>query len=187
MGIIWIPLSLVLLKMAMGTWNPMGFYSIRVKVWVNFSTHRFINGPKVRPNGFVGMGRSIIPKPVNLWVFQTRSIVTRSDNFNGEHQCIYVLIMFNLSLHISEQIKFWNIQHGIRSTGFLSACIGRCMLSYQHARASYFAQASFSLPCVANLLTKWPTAAHGDQYRVAQVAAQIAPPRMLKRQKVPCL
>jgi hypothetical protein len=38
------------------TRNSMGFFSIRVRVRVNFSTCEFVNGAKARPNGFVGMG-----------------------------------------------------------------------------------------------------------------------------------
>jgi hypothetical protein len=44
------------LEMAMGTQNPMSFYLIRVRVWVNFHTHRFVNGHKSIPDGFIGMG-----------------------------------------------------------------------------------------------------------------------------------
>jgi len=32
------------LKMATGIRNPMSFYSIRAWIWVNFSTHGFVNG-----------------------------------------------------------------------------------------------------------------------------------------------
>jgi hypothetical protein len=35
--------------------NPMGFCSIRVWVWVNLSTHGFVNGFKWKPNWYVGM------------------------------------------------------------------------------------------------------------------------------------
>jgi hypothetical protein len=38
------------------TRNPVGFCSIRVWVWVNFSTHGFVNGFKWKPNGYMGMG-----------------------------------------------------------------------------------------------------------------------------------
>jgi hypothetical protein len=38
------------------TRNPMGFYPIRVRVWVNFHTHGFVNGHKSVPNGFMGTG-----------------------------------------------------------------------------------------------------------------------------------
>jgi hypothetical protein len=34
--------------------NPMSFYPIRVRVWVNFYTHRFVNGHKSVPSGFMG-------------------------------------------------------------------------------------------------------------------------------------
>jgi hypothetical protein len=51
------------LEMAMGTRNskpetrnPMGFYPIRVRVWVNFHTHGFVNGHKCIPGGFMGTG-----------------------------------------------------------------------------------------------------------------------------------
>jgi hypothetical protein len=44
------------IEMAMGTRNPMGFYPIRVRVWVNFHTHGFINGHKCIPDGFMGTG-----------------------------------------------------------------------------------------------------------------------------------
>jgi hypothetical protein len=47
---------LTYLEMAMGTRNPMGFYPIRVWVWVNLHTHGFINGHKSIPDGFMGMG-----------------------------------------------------------------------------------------------------------------------------------
>jgi hypothetical protein len=43
-------------EMAMGTRNPMGFYPIRVRVWVNFHTHGFVNGHKSVPSGFMGTG-----------------------------------------------------------------------------------------------------------------------------------
>jgi hypothetical protein len=33
-----------------------GFCSIRVWVWVNFSTNGFVNGFKWKPNGYVCMG-----------------------------------------------------------------------------------------------------------------------------------
>ena len=36
--------------------NLMGFYSIRARVWDNFSTRGSANGQKVRPVGFAGMG-----------------------------------------------------------------------------------------------------------------------------------
>jgi hypothetical protein len=39
-----------------GTRNPMGFYPIRVRVWVNFHTHGFVNGHKSVPSGFMGTG-----------------------------------------------------------------------------------------------------------------------------------
>jgi hypothetical protein len=44
--------------MAMGTRNPKpdGFYPIRVRVWVNFHTHGFVNGHKSIPGGFMGTG-----------------------------------------------------------------------------------------------------------------------------------
>ena len=38
-------------EMAMGTRNPINFYSIRVRVWVNFFTHRFVNRQNARPAG----------------------------------------------------------------------------------------------------------------------------------------
>jgi hypothetical protein len=44
------------LEMAMGTRNPMSFYLIRVRVWINFYTHWFINGYKSIPSGFMGTG-----------------------------------------------------------------------------------------------------------------------------------
>ena len=44
------------LGMAMGTRNPMGFYSIRVQVLVTFLTRGFTNGHKILPVGFMGMG-----------------------------------------------------------------------------------------------------------------------------------
>jgi hypothetical protein len=40
----------------MGTRNLMDFYSIRVRVWVNFYTHEFVNGHKSIPDGFMGTG-----------------------------------------------------------------------------------------------------------------------------------
>jgi hypothetical protein len=42
----------------MGTRNPkpMGFYPIRVRVWVNLHTHGFVNGHKPIPDGFMGTG-----------------------------------------------------------------------------------------------------------------------------------
>jgi hypothetical protein len=45
-------------EMAMGTRNPKpdGFYPIRVRVWVNFHTHGFVNGHKSIPGGFMGTG-----------------------------------------------------------------------------------------------------------------------------------
>ena len=44
----------------------MNFYRIRVKVWVDFSTCRFINGQKTDPMGFVGVGLGfVVPKPTN--------------------------------------------------------------------------------------------------------------------------
>lgn len=46
--------TLLCLEMAMGTRNPMGFYPIRVRVWVNFHTHGFVNGHKCIPDGFMG-------------------------------------------------------------------------------------------------------------------------------------
>jgi hypothetical protein len=45
---------MTLLEMAMGTRNPMGFYPIRVRFWVNFHTHGFVNGHKCIPDGFMG-------------------------------------------------------------------------------------------------------------------------------------
>jgi hypothetical protein len=54
--------------MAMGTRNPIDFYPIRVRVWVNFHTHGFVNGHntrRVHEYGFV----LIVPKPVNPWIF----------------------------------------------------------------------------------------------------------------------
>ena len=36
--------------------NPMGFYSIRTRVWVRFCTRGSINGFDIRPVGFVSMG-----------------------------------------------------------------------------------------------------------------------------------
>jgi hypothetical protein len=42
----------------MGTRNPMAFYPIRVRVWVNFHTHEFVNGHKSIPDGFMGTGLS---------------------------------------------------------------------------------------------------------------------------------
>jgi hypothetical protein len=42
--------------MAMGTQNPMGFYPIRVRVWINFHNHGFVNGHKCIPDGFMGTG-----------------------------------------------------------------------------------------------------------------------------------
>jgi hypothetical protein len=44
------------LEMAMGTRNPMGFYPIRVRVWVNFYTHGFVNGHNCIPDEFMGTG-----------------------------------------------------------------------------------------------------------------------------------
>jgi hypothetical protein len=44
------------LEMVMGTRNPMGFYPIRVRVWVNFHTYVFVNGHKCIPGGFMGTG-----------------------------------------------------------------------------------------------------------------------------------
>jgi hypothetical protein len=46
------------LEMAMGTRNPKpdGFLPIRVRVWVNFHTHGFVNGHKCIPDGFMGTG-----------------------------------------------------------------------------------------------------------------------------------
>jgi hypothetical protein len=38
------------------TRNPMGFYPIRVRAWVNFHTHGFVNGHKCIPDGFMGTG-----------------------------------------------------------------------------------------------------------------------------------
>jgi hypothetical protein len=38
------------------TRNPMGFYPIRVRVWVNFHTHGFVNGHKSILDGFMGTG-----------------------------------------------------------------------------------------------------------------------------------
>jgi len=49
----------VFVKMAMGTRNLMGFCSIRVRIWVNFTTHRFVNGAKAKPSGFMGMGLGV--------------------------------------------------------------------------------------------------------------------------------
>jgi hypothetical protein len=50
--------------------NPMGFYFIRVRVWVNFHTHGFVNGHKSIPDRFMGTGFvPIVPKPMNPWVF----------------------------------------------------------------------------------------------------------------------
>jgi hypothetical protein len=46
----------VRLEMAMGTRNPTGFYPIRVRVWINFHTHGFVNGHKSIPDGFMGTG-----------------------------------------------------------------------------------------------------------------------------------
>jgi hypothetical protein len=40
-------------EMAMGTRNSMGFYPIRVWVWINFHTHGFVNGHKSIPGGFM--------------------------------------------------------------------------------------------------------------------------------------
>jgi len=34
----------------------MSFYPIRARACVNFSTHGFVNGKKVRPSGFVDVG-----------------------------------------------------------------------------------------------------------------------------------
>jgi hypothetical protein len=42
--------------MVMGTRNPMSFYPIRVRVWVNFHTHGFVNGHKSIPDEFMSMG-----------------------------------------------------------------------------------------------------------------------------------
>jgi hypothetical protein len=36
--------------------KPDGFYPIRVRVWVKFRTHGFINGHKYIPDGFMGTG-----------------------------------------------------------------------------------------------------------------------------------
>jgi hypothetical protein len=44
------------LEMVMGTRNPMGFYLIRVWVWVNFHTHGFVNGHKCILDGFMDTG-----------------------------------------------------------------------------------------------------------------------------------
>jgi hypothetical protein len=41
--------------MVMGTRNPMSFYPIRVRVWVNFHTHGFVNGHKSIPDEFMSM------------------------------------------------------------------------------------------------------------------------------------
>jgi hypothetical protein len=38
----------------MGTRNPMGFYPIRVRVWVNFYTYGFVNRHKSIPDVFMG-------------------------------------------------------------------------------------------------------------------------------------
>jgi hypothetical protein len=56
MGGLLVSLSSCRLDMAMGTRNPIGFYSIRVRVSVNFYTHGFINGHKSIPGGFMGTG-----------------------------------------------------------------------------------------------------------------------------------
>jgi hypothetical protein len=40
----------------MGTRTPMGFYPIRIRVWVNFHTHGVVNGHKSICDGFMGMG-----------------------------------------------------------------------------------------------------------------------------------
>ena len=50
------PASRLCVGMTTGTRNPMGFYSIRVRVWVDFSTRGSVNGQKVRPIGFAGTG-----------------------------------------------------------------------------------------------------------------------------------
>jgi hypothetical protein len=44
------------LGMTMDTRNPMGFYPIRVRVWINFHIHGFVNGHKSIPDGFIGTG-----------------------------------------------------------------------------------------------------------------------------------
>ena len=46
----------VYIGLAMGTRNPMGFYSIRARVWVNFLARGSANGPKFKPIGFAGSG-----------------------------------------------------------------------------------------------------------------------------------
>jgi hypothetical protein len=50
------PAFVSLLEMAMDTRNPMGFYPIRVRVWVKFHTHGFVNGHKSIPDTFMGTG-----------------------------------------------------------------------------------------------------------------------------------
>jgi hypothetical protein len=45
----------------------MAFFSIRVKIWVNFVTHGCVNGAKARPNGFMGMDLVCsVTEPSNL-------------------------------------------------------------------------------------------------------------------------
>jgi hypothetical protein len=46
------------LEMAMvpETRNLVGFYPIRVRVWINFHTHGFVNGHKCISDGFMGTG-----------------------------------------------------------------------------------------------------------------------------------
>jgi hypothetical protein len=48
----------VILEMAMGTRDPrpVGFSSIRRRVWAKFCTHGFVSGTNVIPNGFAGPG-----------------------------------------------------------------------------------------------------------------------------------
>jgi hypothetical protein len=48
--------ELTQIKMAMGTWNPMGKNPIRSRIWVTFCIHGYVNEEKIVPIGYHGFG-----------------------------------------------------------------------------------------------------------------------------------
>jgi hypothetical protein len=52
----------------MGTRDPVGFSSIRRRVWAEFCTHRSVSGTNVVPNGFAGLGLVFLnPDPLPVY------------------------------------------------------------------------------------------------------------------------
>jgi hypothetical protein len=79
------------IEMAMGTQNLTSFYSIRAQVWIKFSIHWSVNGQKPRPIGFGHGFGSIVPRPANLWIFLTRSIL--ANQYILVHNTSYIVIV----------------------------------------------------------------------------------------------